>query len=106
MDCDYDSMLQEFFADYVAIDPYHFTLNTPANHMYMLPAVIDPPNLQSYCDRIVDGLAALFLSFKRRPVIRYSRTSDIAKRIAHEASVSSFTYSNQDAFLHCRSVVI
>ncbi|XP_071732320.1 vacuolar protein sorting-associated protein 45 homolog [Rutidosis leptorrhynchoides] len=78
--------VQEFFADFVAIDTYHFTLNTPANHMYMLPAVIDPPNLQSYCDRIVDGLAALFLSFKKRPVIRYSRTSDIAKRIAHEAS--------------------
>ncbi|KAK9069484.1 hypothetical protein SSX86_011388 [Deinandra increscens subsp. villosa] len=78
--------VQEFFADFVAIDPYHFTLNTPSNHMYMLPAVIDPPNLQNYCDRIVDGLAAIFLAFKRRPVIRYSRTSDIAKRIAHEAS--------------------
>ncbi|XP_076947414.1 vacuolar protein sorting-associated protein 45 homolog [Bidens hawaiensis] len=78
--------VQEFFADFVAIDPYHFTLNTPSNHMYMLPAVIDPPNLQTYCDRIVDGLAAIFLAFKRRPVIRYSRTSDIAKRIAHEAS--------------------
>ena len=56
--------------------------------MYMLPAVIDPPNLQNYCDRIVDGLAAIFLAFKRSHVIRYSRTSDIAKRIAHEASVS------------------
>ncbi|KAI3725638.1 hypothetical protein L1987_65429 [Smallanthus sonchifolius] len=78
--------VQEFFADFVAIDPYHFTLNTPSNHMYMLPAVIDPPNLQNYCDRIVDGIAAVFLAFKRRPVIRYSRTSDIAKRIAHEAS--------------------
>lgn len=78
--------VQEFFADFVAIDPYHFTLNIPSNHMYMLPAVIDPPNLQNYCDRIVDGLAAIFLAFKRRPVIRYSRTSDIAKRIAHEAS--------------------
>ncbi|KAL8231884.1 hypothetical protein R6Q57_001662 [Mikania cordata] len=78
--------VQEFFADFVAIDPYHFTLNTPSNHMYMLPAVIDPPNLQNYCDRIVDGIAAIFLAFKRRPVIRYSRTSDIAKRIAHEAS--------------------
>lgn len=78
--------VQEFFADFVAIDPYHFTLSTPSNHMYMLPAVIDPPNLQNYCDRIVDGLAAIFLAFKRRPVIRYSRTSDIAKRIAHEAS--------------------
>ncbi|KAL8251664.1 hypothetical protein R6Q59_035357 [Mikania micrantha] len=78
--------VQEFFADFVANDPYHFTLNTPSNHMYMLPAVIDPPNLQNYCDRIVDGIAAIFLAFKRRPVIRYSRTSDIAKRIAHEAS--------------------
>lgn len=78
--------VQELFADFVAIDPYHFTLNTPSNHMYMLPAVIDPPNLHNYCDRIVDGLAALFLAFKRRPVIRYSRTSDIAKRIAQEAS--------------------
>nr|XP_043615161.1 vacuolar protein sorting-associated protein 45 homolog [Erigeron canadensis] len=78
--------VQEFFADFVAIDPYHYTLNIPSNHMYMLPAVIDPPNLQNYCDRIVDGLAAIFLAFKRRPVIRYSRTSDIAKRIAHEAS--------------------
>ncbi|GJT90757.1 vacuolar protein sorting-associated protein 45 [Tanacetum coccineum] len=44
--------VQEFFADFVAIEPYHFTLNTPSNHMYMLPAVIDPPNLQNYCDRI------------------------------------------------------
>ncbi|CAI9303120.1 unnamed protein product [Lactuca saligna] len=78
--------VQEFFADFVAIDTYHFTLNTPSNYMYMLPAVIDPPNLQNYCDRIVDGLAAIFLAFKRRPVIRYSRTSDIAKRIAQEAS--------------------
>lgn len=78
--------VQELFADFVAIDPYHFTLNTPSNHMYMLPAVIDPPNLHNYCDRIVDGLAAIFLAFKRRPVIRYSRTSDIAKRIAQEAS--------------------
>ncbi|MFS7974251.1 putative sec1-like protein [Helianthus anomalus] len=78
--------VQEFFADFVALDPYHFTLNTPSNHMYMLPAVVDPPKLQTYCDRIVDGIAAIFLALKRRPVIRYSRTSDIAKRIAHEAS--------------------
>ncbi|KAL4556499.1 hypothetical protein LXL04_039154 [Taraxacum kok-saghyz] len=78
--------VQEFFADFVANEPYHFSLNTPSNYMYMLPAVIDPPNLQNYCDRIVDGVAAIFLAFKRRPVIRYSRTSDIAKRIAQEAS--------------------
>ncbi|KAK1371893.1 vacuolar protein sorting-associated protein 45-like [Heracleum sosnowskyi] len=77
--------VQEFYADFVAGDPYHFTLNIPANHMYMLPAVVDHSNLQHFCDRVVDGLAAIFLALKRRPVIRYSRTSDIAKRIAQEA---------------------
>ncbi|KAJ8541542.1 hypothetical protein K7X08_002358 [Anisodus acutangulus] len=78
--------LQEFYADFVALDPYHFTLNMASNHMYILPAVVDPSGLQHFCDRVVDGISAVFLALKRRPIIRYSRTSDIAKRIAHEAS--------------------
>ncbi|XVF37112.1 hypothetical protein REPUB_Repub19eG0117500 [Reevesia pubescens] len=79
-------MLQEFYADFIAVDPYHFTLNMPANHHYMLPAVMDPSSLQHFCDRAVDGIGAVFLALKRRPIIRYSRTSDIAKRIAHETA--------------------
>ncbi|KAJ8531233.1 hypothetical protein K7X08_026667 [Anisodus acutangulus] len=78
--------LQEFYADFVALDPYHFTLNMASNHMYMLPAVVDPSGLQQFCDRVVDEISAIFLALKRRPIIRYSKTSDIAKRIAHEAS--------------------
>ncbi|CAB4289172.1 unnamed protein product [Prunus armeniaca] len=78
--------LQEFYADFVASDPYHFTLNVPSNHIYMLPAVVDHSNLQRFSDRIVDGIAAVFLALKRRPVIRYQRTSDIAKRIAQETA--------------------
>ncbi|RVW32556.1 Vacuolar protein sorting-associated protein 45-like [Vitis vinifera] len=74
-------ILQEFYADFVAIDPFHFTLNMPSNHIYMLPAVVDPSGLQHYCDRVVDGIGAIFLALKRRPVIRYQRTSDIAKRM-------------------------
>lgn len=83
--------MQEFYADFVAADPYHFTLNIASNYMYMLPAVVDPSGLQHFCDRAVDGIAAIFLALKRRPVIRYSRTSDVAKRIAQEASVRSLT---------------
>lgn len=79
--------MQEFYADFVALDPYHFSLNIASNHMYMLPAVVDPSGLQNFCDQIIDGIAAIFLALKRRPVIRYSRTSDIAKRIAQEALV-------------------
>lgn len=82
-------VLQEFYADFVAVDPYHFTLNIKSNHMYMLPAVADHHGSQIFCDRVVDGIAAVFLALKRRPVIRYQRTSDIAKRIAQEAAVSN-----------------
>ncbi|GFZ09905.1 vacuolar protein sorting 45 [Actinidia rufa] len=78
--------VQEFYADFVANDPFHFSLNIPGNHMYMLPASIDPSGLQHFCDRVVDGIAALFLALKRRPVIRYQRTSDIAKRVAQETA--------------------
>lgn len=76
--------VQEFYADFVAVDPFHFSLNISANHLYMLPVAMDPSNLQHYCDRIVDGISAVFLALKRRPIIRYQRTSDIAKRIAQE----------------------
>lgn len=80
--------MQEFFADFSAIDPYHFSLNLHMNHIYMLPTVVDPTTSQSFCDRVVDGISAVFLALKRRPVIRYQRTSDIAKRIAQETAVS------------------
>nr|CAD1822054.1 unnamed protein product [Ananas comosus var. bracteatus] len=78
--------VQEFYADFCAIDPYHFTLNMNMNHIYMLPTVVDPPSTQSFCDRAVDGITAVFLALKRRPVIRYQRMSEIAKRIAQESA--------------------
>lgn len=78
--------VQELYADFVAVDPYHFSLNMASNYMYMLPAVVDPSGLQHFCERVVDGIAAIFLALKRRPVIRYSRASDIAKRISQEAA--------------------
>ena len=84
-------ILQEFYADFVANDPFHFSLNISGNHMYMLPAAIDPSGLQHFCDRIVDGIAALFLALKRRPIIRYQRTSDIAKRVAQETAVRNIS---------------
>ncbi|XP_078431252.1 vacuolar protein sorting 45 [Wolffia australiana] len=78
--------VQEFYADFCAADPYHFSLNVKLNHIYMLPAVLDPHGSQNFCDRSVDGISALFLALKRRPVIRYQHSSDIAKRIAQESA--------------------
>ncbi|GKV05393.1 hypothetical protein SLEP1_g17411 [Rubroshorea leprosula] len=74
----------EFYADFIAINALHFTLNMSSNHQYMLPAVVDPSSLQHYCDRVVDVMAAVFLALKQKPLIRYSGTSDITKGIAHE----------------------
>ncbi|XP_018503910.2 vacuolar protein sorting-associated protein 45 homolog isoform X2 [Pyrus x bretschneideri] len=96
--------LQELYADFVATDPYHFTLNMPSNHMYMLPAVVDHSNLQRFCDRVVDGIAAVFLALKRRPVIRYQRTSDIAKRIAQETA--KLTYQQESGLFDFRRTEI
>ncbi|KAK4800304.1 hypothetical protein SAY86_020791 [Trapa natans] len=48
---DSKSIIFEFYADFIAVDPYHFTLSIPSNHMYMLPAVVDPLLLQQFCDR-------------------------------------------------------
>jgi vacuolar protein sorting-associated protein 45 len=79
--------MQEFYADFVSIDPYHFTLNLPSNYIYMLPPVADPQSSQLFCDRVRDGISAVFLALKRRPIIRYQRSSDIARRIAQESSV-------------------
>jgi vacuolar protein sorting-associated protein 45 len=79
--------LQEYFGDYFAIDPYHFTLNLPSNHLCMVPSVMDPHASQRAGDRIVEGLASVFLSLKKRPVIRYQRSSEIARRIATDVGV-------------------
>lgn len=44
-------------------------------------------------DRLVQGLSALFLALRRRPVIRYQRSSDAAKRLAE--GLHSLTYKQQ-----------
>lgn len=43
--------VQEYYADFVSGDPYHFTLNMASNHLYMIPAVVDPSGLQRFSDR-------------------------------------------------------
>eukprot|EP01018_Ginkgo_biloba_P006930 Gb_21146 [translate_table: standard] len=92
--------VQEFYADFIAIDPYHFTLNFPSNYVYMLPPVCDPQSSQHFCDRVVDSISAVFLALKRRPVIRYQRSSDIARRIAQETA--KLMYEQESALFDFR----
>eukprot|EP00249_Psilotum_nudum_P018464 c26818_g1_i2 orf=120-1817(+) len=92
--------VQEFYADFVAVGPYHFTLNLPSKHMYLLPTVADPQSMQQICDRIVDGISAVFLALKKRPIIRYQRGSEIAQRVAHD--VVRLMYEQESAMFDFR----
>jgi hypothetical protein len=46
----------------------------------------------------VQGLSALFLALRRRPVIRYQRSSDAAKRLAE--GLHNLTYKQQVRITH------
>lgn len=78
--------VQELYADYYAADPFHFTLHTADNYLCYLPAPSDHVRAsQEVFERSVAAVAGVFLSLKRRPVVRYQRNSDAANRLAREA---------------------
>ncbi|GBG64155.1 hypothetical protein CBR_g40854 [Chara braunii] len=87
--------VQEFFGDYHALDPYHFTLDLPQNHLCMMTSVLEPVNMGKIMDRVVEGIASVFLAMKKRPAIRHQRTSDIARRIAQDCSKLMYEQESQ-----------
>jgi vacuolar protein sorting-associated protein 45 len=75
--------VQEYFADYVPINPALFSLNystPPLNLWAQSPHEWDPAAL----DRHTNGLVALLLSLKKRPVVRYERMSALARKLGEE----------------------
>ncbi|VDC00704.1 unnamed protein product [Peniophora sp. CBMAI 1063] len=76
--------VQEYFADYAPMLPALFSFNhfpSPEDPLYgSTPNTWNPTAL----DRHVQGLAALLLSLKKKPVIRYERMSGMAKKLAGE----------------------
>ena len=64
--------VREVFADFYALSPSSFTLALPANTALTTPLA----------DRARDGLFALLLALKKKPVIRYQASSRDAERLA------------------------
>lgn len=82
-----DFSSKEYFADYVPINPALFSLNysTPPMRLWSRsPNEWDPAALE----RHTNGLVALLLSLKKRPVVRYERMSGLAKKLGEEVHVS------------------
>eukprot|EP00041_Stephanoeca_diplocostata_P039841 m.1637974 g.1637974 ORF g.1637974 m.1637974 type:complete len:556 (-) comp26530_c0_seq1:268-1935(-) len=71
--------VQEFFADYLALGPQLFNFN-------LTGVVGDDPRRwhPEYYDRVQQGLLALLLSLKKKPVIRYQESSPQCKKLAQE----------------------
>ncbi|KAI9443162.1 Sec1 family-domain-containing protein [Lactarius indigo] len=76
--------VQEYFADYAPLLPCLFTLNytpSPATPLYgSSPNTWDTKALE----RHVQGLVAVMLSLKKKPIVRYEKMSGMARKLAVE----------------------
>ncbi|RSL95540.1 hypothetical protein CEP52_012017 [Fusarium oligoseptatum] len=76
-------LVQEHYADYTVINPDLFSigLTLPQRRIWAgSPDTWNPDSLQ----RCAEGLLAVLLSLKKKPLIRYQKTSPIAKKLASE----------------------
>jgi hypothetical protein len=76
--------VQEFFADYSPILPYLFSLNHIPTEIAPLYGSSSSTWDSDALKRSVNGLAAVLLSLKKKPLIRYERTSPMARRLGNE----------------------
>ncbi|KAG6006054.1 hypothetical protein E4U21_007414 [Claviceps maximensis] len=76
-------VVQEHFLDYNIINPdlFSLSLSLPQRRIWAShPDTWNPDSLQ----RCADGLLAVLLSLKKRPLIRYGKSSLLAKKLASE----------------------
>ncbi|KAK4056428.1 vacuolar protein sorting-associated protein 45 [Microbotryomycetes sp. JL221] len=95
---------QEYFADYSPLTSSHFSLNLmptplhPSPSQRVMALYGESPTSFSQAsnafNRHVEGLSALLLSLKKRPIIRYERMSPMAKRLGQE--LLTHMQTNQD----------
>ena len=75
--------IHEYFADYIVVnsDLFSLDLGHPKQRLWSNSADLwDPSSLQ----RCTEGIIALLLSLKKRPLIRYEKNSMMAKKLATE----------------------
>ncbi|KAI4269621.1 MAG: hypothetical protein LQ337_007169 [Flavoplaca oasis] len=75
--------VQEYFGDYIVINPDLFSLDVafPKQRLWSnSPDAWNPNSLQ----RCTEGVIALLLSLKKKPLIRYEKNSLMAKKLATE----------------------
>ncbi|KAH8909589.1 GIDA-domain-containing protein [Coniochaeta sp. PMI_546] len=80
-------LVQEHFADFVVINPDLFSLGMAAPQHRIWSGTPDMWNTDSL-QRATEGLIAVLLSLKKKPLIRYQKNSLLAKKLASEVRYS------------------
>ncbi|KAF9919279.1 vacuolar protein sorting-associated protein 45 [Lobosporangium transversale] len=75
--------VQEYYADYYAINPDCFSINLDVQNMPLYGDSFTTWDNASFT-RTVDGILSVLLSLKKKPLIRYQKQSAMAKRLATE----------------------
>ncbi|KAI9359290.1 Sec1-like protein [Zopfochytrium polystomum] len=77
--------VQEYFADFLAVNSDLFSLNitSPANPLFIENSSTWDSRTFS---RVTEGLLSVLLALKKKPLIRYARTSSLAKKLAAEVA--------------------
>jgi vacuolar protein sorting-associated protein 45 len=75
--------VQEYFADYLVINPDLMTLDLSYPRHRLWSNSPDAWNADSL-SRATEGVIALLLSLKKKPLIRYAKNSLLAKKLATE----------------------
>lgn len=103
-------MVQEYFLDYSPLSSSHFTLSimptplhpSPTFRTHALygssPQEWSPPSSSPSYELHLNGLVALLLSLKKKPVIRYERMSSLARKLGQDLynSISLTSSSSTD----------
>lgn len=83
--------IQEYFADYLPINPDLFSFNLTSPPARIWGDKVDTWDVHGL-EQHTKGLMAILLSLKKKPVIRYERMSSLAKKLGEEIQVRTFLF--------------
>ncbi len=93
-------LVQEHFADFLIINPDLFSLNFALPRQRVWSTTPDLWNADSL-QRTTEGLIAILLALKKKPLIRYEKNSLLAKKLATEVR---YSMSQEDQLFDFRKV--
>lgn len=89
-----EDLMKEYFADYAPLLPCLFSLNhTPLSSKPLYGTTPNTWNIDAL-ERSVQGITAVLLSLKKKPVIRYEKMSGMAKKLAAEVQVHILSFNS------------